>query len=82
MTPPLPLPRAPHGSPKAPAPTGARLRSRPRPIPRVTAVVEYIATGEPIKFYPTLRGARIATTRFNLNAGHTSYQSKPYTPPR
>lgn len=42
---------------------------------KLLAKVEYVLTGEVIKYYPTLRGAKIATTRFNKNAGNQSYQA-------
>jgi hypothetical protein len=40
-------------------------------IPR--ARVYYLPTGETLKAYPTLKGARTAATRFNQNAGRRSY---------
>lgn len=41
------------------------------------AVVRYLPTGEVIKSYRTLKGARVATARFNVNAGRQSYIATP-----
>lgn len=46
----------------------------PNHTKKLLAKVEYVLTGEVIKYYPTLRGAKIAATRFNKNAANQSYR--------
>lgn len=69
----------------SPFPPLPRARLRPRRLPlssdvvsgRSAGVVQYRLTGEVLKWYPTLRGARTAATRFNRNAGGESYCARP-----
>lgn len=61
------------GNPRRKSPPPLAL---PRRLLNWSAKVEYAPTGEAIKYYPTIKGARIAATRFNLNAGRRSYCAK------
>lgn len=62
----IPLPRAPRAT-EAPAVSHCR----------PPAVVVYAPTGEILKSYRTLKGARVAATCFNKNAGRPSYRAQP-----